>query len=139
MKKGILMVCFFIFCTGFSCFAGDGDINVQVLAKTDVSWSNNPLPLYKNIKPEITILKITIPPGVFLPMHKHPVINAGYMIKGELTVFCEDGKVLGLKEGDSIVEVVDAWHYGKNEGNIPAVIVVFYAGYEGIPITEYRQ
>lgn len=139
MKKIILMVCFFIFCTGFCCFAGDGNVEVQILAKTGVSWNNTTLPLYRNIKPEITILKITIPPGVSIPVHRHPVINAGYLIKGELTVFCEDGKLYRLKEGDTIIEVVDTWHHGKNEGSVPAVIVVFYAGYEGEPITEYKK
>ncbi|MDY7002072.1 MAG: cupin domain-containing protein, partial [Thermodesulfobacteriota bacterium] len=28
----------------------------------------------------------------------------------------------------SIVEVVNTWHYGKNEGNETAEIIVFYAG-----------
>jgi hypothetical protein len=42
---------------------------------------------------------------------------------------------LHLKAGDPIVEVVDTWHYGKNEGNTPAEIIVFYAGTPDEPIT----
>jgi len=34
--------------------------------------------------------------------------------------------------------VVDKWHYGKNEGEAPAVIVVFYAGTPDKPITISR-
>jgi len=56
--------------------------------------------------------------------------------------FCqsrENGSKLLLKEGDAIIEVVDKWHYGKNEGSVPAIIVIFYAGYEGEPITIYKK
>jgi hypothetical protein len=42
---------------------------------------------------------------------------------------------LHLKAGDPIVEVVDTWHYGKNEGKTPAEIIVFYAGTPDTPIT----
>jgi len=70
-----------------------------------------------------------------LPLHYHPVINTGVLISGELTVTTEDDKTLYLKAGDGIVEVVNKGHYGKNEGSIPAEIIVFYAGTPGIPIT----
>ena len=58
----------------------------------------------------------------------HPVINAGVLIAGELTVITEDNKTLHLKAGDSIVELVNKKHYGKNEGTQTAEIIVFYAG-----------
>jgi len=110
-------------------------VKVEVLAKTSSSWDGGSLPDYPKGKPEIIILRITIPPGVQLPLHKHPVINAGVLLKGELTVVTEDNKTLHLKAGDSIVEVVNKWHHGKNEGNKPAEIIVFYAGIRGTPIT----
>ncbi len=68
-------------------------------------------------------------------MHEHPVINAGVLLKGELTVVTEDNKTLYLKAGDSIVEVVNKWYYGKNEGNNTAEIIVFYVGIPDTPIT----
>jgi len=68
-------------------------------------------------------------------MHMHPVINAGVLLKGQLTVTTESGQVLRLKPDDPIVEVVDTWHCGKNEGDEPAEILVFYAGIEGESIT----
>jgi len=54
---------------------------------------------------------------------------------GELTVVTEDNRTLHLKTGESIVEVVNKWHYGKNEGNKMAEILVFYAGVQDTPIT----
>lgn len=108
---------------------------VDVLVKTGVSWNGEKLPSYPAGKPEISILKIEIPPGLKLPRHKHPVINAGVLLKGELTVITDKGEKLYLKAGDPIVEVVNTWHYGINEGKIPAEIVVFYAGIEGASVT----
>jgi quercetin dioxygenase-like cupin family protein len=43
-----------------------------------------------------------------------------------------------LKAGDALVELVDTWHYGRNDGDVPAEIVVFYAGTENAPISLPR-
>lgn len=111
------------------------DVRSVQLVKSTESWNGHPLPAYKTGAPEITILRITIPPRYTLPMHTHPVINAGVLLKGQLTVSTESGQVLRLKPYDPIVEVVDTWHSGKNEGDEPAEILVFYAGIEGESIT----
>jgi quercetin dioxygenase-like cupin family protein len=110
-------------------------VQVDVLVKTSTSWNGSRLPAYEKGEPEITIQRITIPPKVQLPLHKHPVINAGVLLKGKLTVVTKTGEILHLKAGDPIVEIVNQWHYGKNEGSEPAEIIVFYAGAVGEPIT----
>jgi quercetin dioxygenase-like cupin family protein len=69
-----------------------------------------------------------------LPLHKHPVINAGVVLRGRLTVVTEDGATLHLSAGEAAVEVVDRWHYGWNEGDEPVEIVVFYAGVRDRPV-----
>ena len=114
-------------------------VEVVTLAETTKSWNGAELPDYLEGKPKITILKITIPPKTDLQMHEHPVINCGVLTKGELTVTTEDNKILHMKAGDPIVEVVNTWHYGKNEGDKPAEIIVFYAGVEGVPITVMKD
>lgn len=108
---------------------------VNQLAKATVSWNGATLPEYLKGQPEITILEITIPPGARLATHGHPVINAGVMLSGELTVVTTNGESLHLQAGDPIVEVVDTLHYGMNAGSVPTKLVVFYAGVEGVPIT----
>ena len=113
-------------------------IEVQQLTKSGFSWNNALLPAYPAGDPEITILRIVIPAKGVLEKHKHPVINAGVLIKGELTVKTVDGKILHLKAGDAIVETVNTWHYGKNEGVEPAEIIVFYSGVKGAPITIHK-
>ena len=135
MKKFLCGICLIVLLTGNVWAQEESGVSVDVLAKTSASWDGRPVPNYPKGKPEITILRIQIPPKVQLPLHEHPVINAGVLLKGELTVVTEDKEVLRLKAGDSIVEVVHKWHYGINEGNEPAEIIVFYAGVQGSPIT----
>ena len=108
---------------------------VKELVKTTQSWDKEFLPAYPQGQPEITVLRISIPAGTQLHTHSHPVINAGVLISGQLTVVTTDGKTLYLKAGDPIVEVVKTLHYGINQGKVPAEIVVFYAGVIDTPIT----
>lgn len=111
---------------------------VEVLAKSTTSWDGGNLPAYAEGSPEVLVLKIEIPPGFTLPLHRHPVINAGVLLAGELTVTTEDGSSLHLSAGEAIVEVVDTWHSGRNDGDVPATIIVFYAGIEGLAVTETK-
>jgi quercetin dioxygenase-like cupin family protein len=111
---------------------------VETLAKTTKSWDGATLPAYATGQPEITILRITVQAGQKLAVHRHPYINAGVLLKGELTVHTEDGKSLILRAGDPIIETVQTWHHGENSGDGPAEIIVFYAGVEGQPITIAR-
>ena len=135
MKKLIFGICFVLLLSSNVLAAEVNTAHVDLLAKTSLSWDGSPLPYYSKGTPEITILRIKIPPGVQLSLHKHPVINVGVLLKGELTVVTEDNRTLHLKAGESIVEVVNRWHYGKNEGNDTAEILVFYAGVQDTPIT----
>jgi len=123
MKK---LFCVFIFLMSYGYAAGN--VESITLAKSSQSWDGSTMPSYPKEAPEISVLKITIPPHTELPLHKHPIINAGYMVKGALKVVTEDNKTLHLKAGEALIEVVDKWHYGVNEGNEAVEIVVFYAG-----------
>ncbi|WPR73460.1 cupin domain-containing protein [Algoriphagus sp. NG3] len=109
------------------------------LIESQVSWNGDSLPNYPMSKPQISILKITIPAHSDLPLHYHPVINAGVLIKGELLVIDEDGNELSLKAGDPIIEVVNKKHLGRNNGEEDAEIIVFYAGSPGMEITKKVQ
>ena len=114
-------------------------LKVDVLVKTSKSWDGTPLKAYAKGTPEVTILKIDIPPKTKLPIHKHPYMNAGVLTKGQLTVVTKDKKVLELKAGDAIVEVLDKWHYGENRGETTAQIIVVYAGIKGKAITIKKK
>lgn len=135
MKKIILGILVISSLFIIACAGNLNNVTVEQLAKSTKSWDGKPLPAYPKGQPEVTILRIKIPAGAKLEIHNHPVINAGILLKGELTVIAEDNKTLRLKAGDSIVELVNKKHYGKNEGMETAEIVVFYAGTVNKPIT----
>ena len=135
MKKAVSCILSAILIAGCTSPKCASEIQSNQLVKTTRSWNDQPLPAYKKGAPEITILRITIPPKHTLPLHAHPVINAGVLLKGELTVTTDTGQVLKLKPYDPIVEVVNTWHYGRNDGDKPAEIIVFYAEEKGEPTT----
>jgi quercetin dioxygenase-like cupin family protein len=139
MRK-IVWVLFLGLLLSQNAWSADSDgIVSEVISKSTVSWDGKILPDYDKGRPEVTIMKITVAPGALLPIHRHTVINAGLLLTGELTVITDEGKTLRLKAGDGIIEVVNTLHYGKNEGDRPAQIVVFYAGAAGMPITVTKQ
>ena len=115
------------------------EIQVEKLAESTQSWNGDNLPSYPEGQPKVTILKASIPPKAKLEMHEHLVINAGLLLKGELTVIDEFGNRLELKAGDTIIELVNTFHYGINEGTETAEIVVFYAGDDKTPITKIKE
>ena len=120
MKKNILLVALLFL---FSFYVVKKEVldkkspTSVTLIQSELSWNGDSLPNYPISKPEISILKITIPAHSELPLHYHPVINAG----------------------DPIVEVVNKEHLGRNLGDEDAEIIVFYAGSRGMKITEKVQ
>jgi quercetin dioxygenase-like cupin family protein len=111
---------------------------VETLVQSSASWDGTSLPAYPAGQPQLTILRIHIPPGTTLPLHQHPVINAGVLLRGVLTVVTEQDETLQLKAGDPIIEVVNKWHYGRNDGAETAEIIVFYVGTAESPLTVKR-
>ena len=83
MRKGIYaIVLTLLFTTATWAHDAGTGIHVDELVKTTASWNGALLPAYDQGTPEVTILKITIAPKTELPMHEHPVINAGVLLKG---------------------------------------------------------
>ncbi len=140
MTRNAILLCAFAFFSLFACRPNEvAKLEAVTLIETGKSWDGSDLPNYPEGKPKITVLKITIPPHAKLNIHKHLVINAGVLTKGELTVVDEQDNTLHLKAGDALVELVNTYHYGENKGNVPAEIIVFYAGTEDLPITVTKN
>ena len=116
-----------------------GELSVEKLAESVTSWNGDTLAPYLPGQPQITILRINIPPHYTLEWHKHPVINAGVLLNGELTVISEKKDTLHLRKGEALVELVNTYHYGINEGDEPVDIIVFYAGNKNVPITIKKE
>ena len=71
-------------------------------------------------------------------MHRHPVINAGVVLQGELTVVAENGLSKTFSAGSGIVELVNTFHYGENRGTVPVDLAIFYAGGADLPLSVKR-
>ncbi|WP_020415401.1 hypothetical protein [Microbulbifer variabilis] len=44
-----------------------------------------------------------------------------------------------LGEAKAYAEVTDKWHYGRNEGNGPANLIIVYSGVKGVPTTVIKN
>lgn len=115
---------------------GDEGVAITRVAGTSVSWDGTPLPPYPPGRPQVTILRATVPPHTMLAMHTHAVVNAGIILRGELTVIAATGAEHTFRAGDGIVELTGTPHYGENRGDGELELVMFYAGAEGLPLSE---
>ncbi len=137
----VILMCANILCIS-SCVAdtlAPSSSTVVLLDGQTTSWDGATLVDYPTSKPAITLLKITVAPKSKLPQHYHPVINVGYMLEGSLTVTDDKGNSKTINAGEPLIETVNTIHYGENRGDTDAVILVFYAGTQGVAITEKSE
>ena len=107
----------------------------EVILKTTSTWDKAEYKKLKIKKPEVTVLKIVIGVGEELPMHKHDLVNIAYVKKGTLTVITDKNEEITLHEGESLPELIGKYHYGKNTGDEPVELIVFYIGEKGTPLS----
>ena len=110
-------------------------IKVETLAQSTNQWDGDSLPHYPASTAEITVLRITIPAGVTLPLHTHPVISAGVILQGTLQLTLQDGTTRLFNQGAALIETVNTVHTGKSLGPKDTVVLVFYAGSKHLPTT----
>jgi quercetin dioxygenase-like cupin family protein len=111
------------------------EVTSTELLRTTQSWNEEELPDYPQGKPELVAVKYTIPPGSRLGWHHHVSMNHGVLVQGELTIIGVDGKTAVIKEGEVVVEMVDAIHRGENRGDKTVVLYMFYLSKEGLPLS----
>ena len=129
--KSIIIIFVMVLCVTNSSYSAQK----EVLLKTTSTWDNAEYTKLKIKKPEVTVLKIIINVGEELPIHKHDLVNIAYVKKGTLTVITDDNKEITLNEGEVLPELIGKYHYGKNTGNEPVELVVFYVGEKGTPLS----
>jgi quercetin dioxygenase-like cupin family protein len=107
----------------------------EVLLQSTRSWDGETYRAYAQGQPEISVLRIDIPPHSALAWHYHPVINAAYVLTGKLFVEKKsDGLKREVNAGEVLPEMVNALHRGYT-GDQSATLLVFYAGVQGTPVT----
>jgi quercetin dioxygenase-like cupin family protein len=109
-------------------------IQTETLAQTTSAWDGTQYKAYPSGQPQITVLKITIPPHTVMKWHSHPMPNAGYILAGDLTIEKKDGTKRHFVAGQAVTETVDSVHRGIT-GADPVVLIVFYSGAVGKPLS----
>ena len=65
------------------------------------------------------------PPGARTPVHKHLYPHYVFVTLGTLTVTnVETGRSYEVTAGHFLVEMLNTWHYGHNDGKVPVVTYV---------------
>lgn len=113
-------------------------VQAETLLKSSESWDGTPYQSYPLGPPELTVLKITIPPHTALPWHTHPMPNAAYVVTGELVVETATGGKKVLKPGQTLPEMVGTVHRGIS-GDDAVTLIVFYAGTKGMDLARVEH
>ena len=109
-------------------------VKVSTVLKTETSWDGKPI-VYPTGKPEVSGLVVEIAPGAQTGWHSHPVPSFAFVLEGELDVEQKNGSVKHVKAGETLAEVVNTLHNGRNVGTGTVKLIVFYTGAVGEKLT----
>lgn len=114
-------------------------ITAECLINTSEGWDGSPLPDYPEGKPVVSIYKYVFPPHTVTASHYHKIINCGVVTKGQLTLVCANGNEKTIHAGEAVAEIDGEVHHGENRGDIPAEVIMFYAGNGRTPFSFQAQ
>jgi quercetin dioxygenase-like cupin family protein len=116
----------------------DDTVTSQPLLSATTAWNGSTYAPYPAGVPELTVRRVTIPAHTALSWHSHPMPSAAYLVAGELTVEEPGGARRRMVAGEAFAESVETEHRGV-AGDEPAVVIVFYEGVQGMPLTTARM
>ncbi len=136
MKKSLISI--FVF---FICISAQSQYNKSVILKpilkTDTTSIGQRIAYPQFANDEVSIVKVTIPPGKSTGWHKHTFPVFAYVLNGMLTVEIENKKTLQFARGSSFSEVINTLHNGENNGKEDVVLIVFFMGEKGKPLSVH--
>ena len=74
-----------------------------------------------------------VAPGGQVGRHLHPNPLFVYILEGTLTIEMEGHGTYAFRAGESLAEVVNMWHNGRNLGDTPVKFLIVFAAQEGTP------
>lgn len=139
MAKQPLFFATLLFCQlAFASLACGGEyaatVKVDKILTTTSAGDGRPHRYLTTAKPEVTAMTLEIAVGGETGWHLHTMPVYAYVLAGKLEVELADGKLLSFKQGDALVEVQNLAHNGRNKGQEPVKLAVFYTGEEGMPL-----
>jgi quercetin dioxygenase-like cupin family protein len=135
MKKHIISIITFWFVT-LGLFAQyQQGVKVEKLLQTDTTVIGQKISYPNFANAEVTMCKVSIPPGEQTGWHKHEIPVFAYVMQGTLTVELEDGSKTTYAKNATISEVFNTFHNGVNNGNEEVVLIAVYLGAKGVPLS----
>ncbi|MDI9222109.1 cupin domain-containing protein [Pantoea sp. EA-12] len=107
-----------------------------LILQSGCAWNGQVYEEYPAGKPQISVMRMSLPPHSELPWHTHPMPNTAYILSGELTI---EDKMTGLtrcfKSGQAVNETINSAHRGYTS-ELHTELVIFYAGVDGLELSE---
>ncbi len=117
----------------------NNDLKIEPILKTDTTSLGQKISYPSFPNDEVTMLKITIPPGKTTGWHEHSIPVFAYVLKGTLTVEFEKNQTMQFPENSSFSEVVGITHRGINKGREDLVLLAIYLGEKGKPLSVKKE
>jgi quercetin dioxygenase-like cupin family protein len=138
--KNLSLIVLLICCLAWQSKAQyNNDLIIEPILKTDTTSLGQKINYPNTANSEVTMLKITIPPGKTTGWHEHGNPVFAYVLKGTLTVELEGNKVLKFAENSSFSEVIHTAHRGINKESSDLVLLAIYLGERGKPLSVKIQ
>ncbi len=101
------------------------------MLQTTQSWDGTNYKSYSTGQPQLTVLRIKVPPNTALHWHHHPVISVGYVLPGELKVEKrETGERTLVHAGQTLAETVQTKErYMKVKCGLTMVVQILAAAF----------
>jgi quercetin dioxygenase-like cupin family protein len=115
------------------------DVIVEPILKTDTTTLGQKIIYPQFADNEVTIVKVTIQPGGSTGWHKHNIPVFAYVLEGTLTVELEGNKSMDFPQNTSFAEVLNTYHNGHNKGKENLVLIAFYMGEKGKPLSIRKE
>lgn len=110
---------------------------LESVLKTDTTSIGQKIVYPTFANDEVSIVKVTLPPGKSTGWHKHFFPVFAYVLKGTLTVEVENKKTLQFPVNSSFSEVINTLHNGVNNGSEDVVLIAFFMGEKDKPLSVY--
>jgi quercetin dioxygenase-like cupin family protein len=136
MKKYLVLFAAFCICIG-SYAQYNKEVVLETILKTDTTSIGQKISYPNFENDEVSIIKVTIPPGKSTGWHKHSFPVFAYVLQGTLSVEIENKKTLHFQPNSSFSEVVDVLHNGYNNGSDDVILIAFFMGEKGKPLSEH--
>jgi quercetin dioxygenase-like cupin family protein len=85
---------------------------------------------------EIRVLLAVLQPGDVTPRHTHRFPVTVWVSEGEFTLALDGEAPIAVRAGEALVEPADVPMTGRNNGNVPARMALFYVCTPDVPFAD---